>query len=138
MEKKVIIATVVLVAAIFVGGSVFRDRFQDTGSKPVSEQGPASGIIYYYRAECPHCQDTLKFLEDNKIAEKVSFGKKEVWHDQANAEEMSAKAKACGLSKDEVGVPFLSADGKCYVGTPDVEGYFREKAGLPAESGSGN
>jgi len=132
MNKKVIIAITVVIVAVFVGGFMFRNMNGAT----VSDQGTPgsldSGIVFYYGAECPHCKDVEQFLAENKIADKVSFQTKEAWHDQTNATEMSAKAATCGLTEDKVGVPFLFADGKCFVGTPDVEGYFREKAGLPA------
>ncbi|MEI7750309.1 MAG: hypothetical protein WCJ25_04905 [Candidatus Moraniibacteriota bacterium] len=135
MDKKVIIAIAVVIAAVFVGGFIFRN-IAGTTSPDQGVAGSAgtsdSGVVFYYGAECPHCKDVESFIAENKIADKVSFQTKEVWHDQTNATEMSAKATTCGLAADKVGVPFLFADGKCYVGTPDVEGYFREKAGLPA------
>ncbi|TSD02303.1 MAG: Uncharacterized protein Athens071425_51 [Parcubacteria group bacterium Athens0714_25] len=87
-------------------------------------------IIYYYGEECPHCKDVLKFLEENKIAEKVNFQKKEVWNDEANSNEMMEKVSECGLDPKSVGVPFLYAEGKCLIGTPKVEEFFREKAGI--------
>lgn len=136
MDKKAIAAIAVLVVALFVGGLIFQNRSQDVASNS-SGQGAVKPdtsmeIIFYYGAECPHCKDVEKFFEDNKISEKLSFGMKEVWHDQANAEEMTSKAASCGLQEKEIGVPFLFAEGKCYVGTPDVEAYFSDKLGLPA------
>ncbi len=140
MDMKVIVATVILIGAVFVGGFIYRNGSGNISSSPVSfgSVAPevASGIVYFYGAECPHCIDTLKFLEDNKIAEKVPFEKKEVWHNQSNAKELSARAKACGIAEDIVGVPFLYADGKCFVGTPDVEAYFSEKADPPVNEGA--
>lgn len=104
------------------------------GEKIEARENPAvvgnNEIIYYYGAECPHCHDVLKFLDDNKISEKVNFTKKEVWGDKNNASEMMEKVKECGLDESRVGVPFLYAEGKCLIGTPDVEGFFREKAGI--------
>ncbi|KKP70685.1 MAG: hypothetical protein UR69_C0003G0023 [Candidatus Moranbacteria bacterium GW2011_GWE2_35_2-] len=87
-------------------------------------------IIYYYGEECPHCQDVLRFLEENKISEKVEFQKKEVWHNKNNSEEMMKKVGECELNPDTVGVPFLYAEGKCLIGTPKVEGFFKLKAGI--------
>lgn len=99
-----------------------------------SDAGNDSGIVYYYGEECSHCHELSKFLEDNKIAGKVSFVKKEIWHDRKNAREMDGRADRCNIAKKERGVPFIWADGKCFVGGPDAEKFFKERAGM---SGSG-
>lgn len=90
----------------------------------------ASDIIFFYGQECPHCQDVEKFLADNKISDKVKFDSLEVWHNSANQKIMSDKAKECGISEDKLGVPFLYAKGQCFIGTPDVESFFKQEAGL--------
>jgi glutaredoxin len=122
---------IVIVVAALLGGAYFLKTSQgEVVASPDQEAPVVSGIIYYYGEECPHCKDVMKFLEENKIAEKVSFEKKEVWHNTANAREMDAKVKICGLDKKSVGVPFLFADGKCFIGTPDVTGFFKKAAGM--------
>jgi glutaredoxin len=119
---------IVAVVAVLLGGVYFFSvSGKDAGSDAGSE---TSGIVYYYGEECPHCHDVAKFLDENGIAEKVNFEKKEVWHNTANARDMDAKVKICGLEKSRVGVPFLFADGKCFIGTPDVTGFFKDAAGI--------
>jgi glutaredoxin len=130
------------IPAVKKSSSEINSANQDTASEvnSVSENstpeidsavGVASDeIIYYYGAECPHCKDVLKFLEENKIAEKVNFQKKEVWNDEANSNEMMEKVSECALDPKSVGVPFLYAQGKCLIGTPKVEEFFKEKAGI--------
>lgn len=100
------------------------------------EEAASSGITYYYGEGCPHCKVISEFLEANKIAEKVDFTKKEVWANKTNAREMDKRAKACNLAPSETGVPFVydGSDGKCYVGEPDVKGFFSKKAGLETET----
>lgn len=90
----------------------------------------SEGIVYYYGEECSHCKDLAKFFEENKISEKVSFVKKEVWHNTKNSREMNDRAKECGLSKEEEGVPLVWSDEKCFVGGPEAEKFFKEKAGI--------
>lgn len=129
MKKNtaVIVAAVSALVALIALFFVFRGAGspqQDSGS------GDAS-VVLYYGTECPHCKDVEAFIDENGIEGKVSFLRKEVWHDRANAAEMLSRAESCGIGRDQAGVPFLFADGQCYVGTPDVEGYFREKAGIP-------
>ncbi len=127
MGKIIGIAAVI---GLVLGGAYFWNM-QDRGSDSNPSSSSDQGIVYYYGEECPHCKDVAAFLEENKIAEKVRFEKKEVWHNRSNAAEMDGKAKICGLDKESVGVPFLFAEGKCYIGTPEVEGYFKAAAGLP-------
>jgi glutaredoxin len=119
---------IVAVVAVLLGGAYFFMAPQERESS--AEPGSATGIVYYYGEECPHCHDVMKFIEENKIAEKVAFEKKEVWHNTANARDMDAKVKICALDKKQVGVPFLFAEGKCYIGTPDVTGFFKKAAGI--------
>lgn len=127
MSKKNIFLSLLVVVILFVLAFVI---FQEEANAPEKEMGTSAGIIYYYGEECPHCQDVLKFLEENKISEKVEFQKKEVWHNKNNSEEMMKKVEECGLNPDTVGVPFLYAEGKCLIGTPKVEGFFKSKIGI--------
>lgn len=128
MDKKGIIMAVVVVAVVFVGGFAYRNIAQNPSGQPSG--GSSSDVVFYYGEECPHCKEAEKFFDDNKVGEKVPFVKKETWHNAANATELKSRANTCGIPEKEVGVPFLFAEGKCYVGTPDVEKYFREKAGI--------
>ncbi|HWQ60214.1 MAG TPA: hypothetical protein VN420_03630 [Candidatus Fimivivens sp.] len=127
MDKKAILA--VTIAVVFVSGFAFWNSKRDQSGVMPGVDAP-SGVVFYYGTECSHCKDVEAFLDEGKIADKVNFVRKEVWHDRTNAAEMVAAAKKCGLAEDTIGVPFLFADGKCFVGTPDVEGYFRTAAGL--------
>lgn len=97
---------------------------------PDDSGDPNSPIVYYYGKECPHCKDLEKFLEDNRIAEKVSYAKKEVWHNTKNSREMQSRADECKIEKLGMGVPFVWAEGECFVGGPDAEKFFKEKAGI--------
>lgn len=86
--------------------------------------------ILYYGDTCPHCKEVEEWLKTNKVADKVKFSQKEVWNNRQNAAELAEVAKSCGLDVSSIGVPFLYAENKCLVGTPDIEKYFSEKAGL--------
>ncbi len=126
-------AKIFLIAAAVVGivGFVAWGIFSNSAVSSADDSGdPNSPIVYYYGRECPHCADLEKFLEENHIAEKVSFAKKEVWHNQRNSSEMRARAEVCKLNPSDLGVPFVWAEGKCFVGGPDAEKFFKEKAGI--------
>jgi glutaredoxin len=98
-------------------------------SEEVPMQAP-EGVVFYYGDECPHCHDVIDFFEENDVASVVDFDQKETWHDEENAAELVERAEICGYAKNQIGVPFLYADGECYIGTPDVIGYFSEQAGI--------
>lgn len=137
MDKKGIIIAAVLVALVFVGGFGLRNSAWNPAQRSASD-GSVSDIVFYYGEECPHCKEVEKFFVENKVEEKVKFLKKETWHNAANANELKSRAKTCGIPEKEMGVPLLFAEGKCYVGSPDVEKYFREKMSLSQSDGSGN
>jgi glutaredoxin len=136
MSNKRIYAATVVAIFLIVGAIVWGVKQPQKANAPAvtqenaSQQNQSGEIIYFYGEECPHCKDVAKFLEDNKIADKVNFSKKEVWHDTANAAEMEKKAQECNIQKEGMGVPFVYAKGKCYVGTPQVEAFFSQEAGI--------
>ena len=118
----------VVALLLLIGGLIYWG-LNDSGSVELTPDDNASAV-YYYGEECPHCKDVAKFLEENKIAEKIDFVKKEVWHNSKNKKEMDARAKICGIEPGGMGVPFVFSNGKCYVGTPDVIGFFKKMAGI--------
>ena len=86
--------------------------------------------ILYYGETCPHCKDVEEWLVQNKVEEKIAIVKKEVWNNRQNASELSKVAESCGLDVNSIGVPFLYAEDKCMVGTPEITGYFSSKLSL--------
>lgn len=86
--------------------------------------------IFFYGNTCPHCADVEKWMKENKVEEKVNIVKKEVYENKQNAKELESAATICKLPTDSIGVPFLYAEGKCYVGSPDVIGYLSEKISI--------
>jgi len=141
MESKKIYASMIAVFFLMVGVVFWGINQPEKANAPVIDPGSVEGesttkenatdeIIYYYGETCPHCIDLNKFLEENKIAEKVNFSKKEVWGNKANAAEMEKKAAECDIERSGMGVPFVYARGKCYVGTPQAEALFKQEAGL--------
>jgi len=126
MTKKIIgamLAVVVLGVALWVWSS--SEKAKNATMTPIS-----SDIIFFYGQECSHCQDVEEFITDNNIDEKVNFDSLEVWHNNANAEILTQKARECGLAQEEIGVPLISAKGECFVGTPAVETFLKKEAGI--------
>ncbi|KKR21672.1 MAG: hypothetical protein UT50_C0005G0006 [Candidatus Moranbacteria bacterium GW2011_GWA2_39_41] len=123
MTKKLIGG--IILFAVLVTGLWFWSSRED--AKKALETPVTTDIVLFFGAECPHCKDVDKFVVDNQIAEKVKFDSLEVWHNDANAKVLIQKSKECGIDENKVGVPFLFARGKCFVGTPEVEGFFKQE-----------
>jgi len=123
MTKKLvggIVLFIALVAGLYFWSS--KDEAKNATETPIT-----ADTIFFFGAECPHCKDVEKFVADNGIAEKVKFDSLEVWHNDANAKVLVKKAQECGV---EAFVPFLFSKGKCFVGTPDVENFFKQEASI--------
>lgn len=83
--------------------------------------------IFYYGNTCPHCEDVEEWMRNNDIEAKITIVKKEVYDNYQNSQELTQVAKKCGMPTDSIGVPFLYAEEKCLVGTPDIISYLEEK-----------
>jgi hypothetical protein len=89
-----------------------------------------NSLVLYYGLTCPHCKEVEEWLKKNKVEEKIKIEKKEVWYNKENAAELQEVAKFCSLDPTSIGVPFLWTDGKCYIGTPDVEKVLQDKSNI--------
>lgn len=125
-EKKTVV--ILLGTLVAIAGLVYWGLQEE--EQPADDP---NATVYYYGEGCPHCKVINEFLSANNIAEKVSFEKKEVWGNKTNASEMNRRAKTCDIKPEGMGVPFVYAEGKCFIGEPDVKKFFSEKANLSAE-----
>ncbi len=121
--KQAIITAIVIVSiigllSIVVIGS--RNKKETTVNSPV----------FFYGNTCPHCKDVEVWMKENKVEEKIKIVKKEVYENQQNSLELVEAARKCGLSTNSIGVPFLYAEDKCMVGTPDIISYLSSEAGI--------
>jgi len=132
MDKKIVFTTIIVSLIVVIFGYIIVNSFakknNSSSNSSASFNLPAKDkIIFYYGITCPHCKDVEEWMEKNKIEEKIKIEKKEVYQDQKNSAELNLVAKSCGLDSTSIGVPFLWADGKCYMGTPEVERVLEEK-----------
>ena len=128
MKKQTLITGILIVTIVgLLSVVVFGSKNKNTITKQ-DMQGAVP--IFFYGNTCPHCAEVETWMTENKIEDKISIVKKEVYDNQQNATEMTKAAQDCGLPTGSIGVPFLYAEGKCLVGTPDVIGYLSEKAGI--------
>jgi glutaredoxin len=125
MNKRFLILTI-LFAAVVVS-AVLALIGNHNGRLFSGRTGSEKSMILFYREGCSHCARVEEYLSANNIKDKVSFKEKEVYYNRANAEELAAKAKVCGLPADSIGVPFLWDNGKCYLGDRDIIDFFEKK-----------
>jgi glutaredoxin len=118
MKKYSILAAIISFSIILAACSS-----QNTAGNPAS----ASKAILFYGETCPHCVKVEKFIEDNKIAEKIQFDRLETFKNKDNSALMLEKASACGLDQGQIGVPFYWDSGKCVVGDSNIEEYLKTK-----------
>lgn len=63
-------------------------------------------IVMYYGSNCPHCHAMTPLIDKLEKEAKIKILKKEVWHNEKNADEMRKHQKVimkcCG---GELGVP---------------------------------
>jgi len=85
-------------------------------------------LTLFYGNTCPHCADLEKWMQENKIEEKIKIIKKEIYDNQQNAQELTQAAKKCGLATNSIGVPFLFAEGRCLIGTSNIISFLSQKA----------
>jgi glutaredoxin len=124
MTKKYLPSLLFLVFSMVLVGCSFG------GASPKNEAKPAednSAIILFYGTECPHCQEVERYLNENKISEKVQFSQREIFHDQANSALLVEKAKSCNVNLDNLGVPFLWSEGQCIMGQQEIIQFFQNK-----------
>jgi len=89
-------------------------------------------LILFYKDGCPACAAVEDFLKQNDIESKVEFSKLEVYYNKSNANLLLEKAKICGISEENLGVPFLwdKDSSKCLIGVEEITNFFKEKAGI--------
>lgn len=126
-KNMFVVLAMVTVAIIgfVVWGVMDSSRAPESGAV-VSNVDP-NEVIYFYGDTCPHCHDVKDFFDEKGVRDQVTFAEKEVWRNSENAKEMEARAKFCQLDVRKTGVPFLFAEGQCYIGSPDVIGWFEKK-----------
>ncbi|NCT54764.1 hypothetical protein GW758_02265 [Candidatus Falkowbacteria bacterium] len=121
MNKKtftpaIIFLALAVVAIIFVAKS-------ETGIK-TTDKTAKSDIVLFYGDGCSYCKVVETYLETENVESKISFDKREVYNNQANATLMTAKAKSCGLNTNSIGVPFLWDGENCLIGDRDIIAFF--------------
>lgn len=120
------IVLVLLPVVLVVGLGVW--AFGSGWFNNVAELPTEGEIVLYWGTTCPHCKVLKEWMAEKKISEKVNVILKEVYEDRNNQKQLMAVAKKCGIVANQVGVPLLYAEGKCMVGTDQIEPFLEGAA----------
>jgi len=123
MRQKVLTGIVLL---LIVGLLITIVKKSKPGQTDTVVNKPSSQKIniLYYGSTCPHCHETIEWMEKNQVEKKVSIVRKEVYANKQNSRELLMRAKSCGLDTSRIGVPFMyTIGGKCLIGTPNIKAY---------------
>jgi glutaredoxin len=138
MNKKITtlfvgLAIVYLLSSVVLGSREKKSSgggdFETDIKENVAEE-PENAEIFYWGTTCPHCHDTIDWMDENGVDEKLTVIRKEIYGNRSNSLELVQKAKECGIDERGIFVPFLyTSEGKCLIGTPEIVGYLEEKMG---------
>jgi glutaredoxin len=109
-----------LMALVVVGSQEKEKQLAESTVAELQQGMP----IFYYGTTCPYCDQVKEWFEENDVVSKVPFESKEVYDNRANSAELNKVAASCGIPSNQIGVPFLYAEGKCLIGKPDIITYF--------------
>lgn len=100
---------------------------------PKSATIDTTGNTLYFSSMCTECQALDQFLTEHHVSDKLTIIHKEIAVPE-HLVSLKAAVAHCQLdSTSGIGVPFLFAEGQCYVGAPAVTEYVRQKLGIVAE-----
>jgi glutaredoxin-related protein len=129
MNKKLFILTILFILALILSSLILwknKEISQNLGreEKPNSK----NQIILFYGDGCPACAIVEDYIEKNNVKEKIEFEQKEVYYNKKNADELTEKAKTCGISAKSIEIPFLWDESGCLVGSQNIINFFKQKA----------
>lgn len=113
--KKSIKLTILVIALLFIGSL----------TALLIKKQPAQ--ILFYSDTCSHCKIVAQYIEENNVKSYLVFDELEISTNPANSQLLIRKAKNCGLSTDNLGVPFFFDGTACFVGDQEIIKYFESK-----------
>lgn len=120
-----------MIATIFIGSSnKHKDRVDFNSANAVEQTNQTSSEIVteenilYWGTTCPYCHDVTNWIKENDTTGQLKIALKEVYENQQNSAELTARAKGCGIDERAIGVPFMyTVEGSCLIGMPNITEY---------------
>ncbi|MDD5639654.1 MAG: hypothetical protein PHR47_02510 [Candidatus Pacebacteria bacterium] len=127
-KKKniIIVLSILIIIGLIVFGIYFWKTKKESEKITVEKKNE---IVLYYGDGCDCCENLMRYIEENKVSEKISFESKEIYNSKTNTDELVNRAEFCNIGYDELSVPLLFDGKKCYEGFDDIINFFKEKTG---------
>lgn len=142
MNKKFLI--IILITIVLIGLGLFAANtagvFKNQNIQPENTQisdpnlseselpGENLEIILFYSNGCAHCQILEQWIDENSIADKISFEAREIYSSEETFNLIFEKAEICSLDTSKgVSVPFLWTGTDCIIGDEPIEEFFQNK-----------
>lgn len=126
MNKKIATLSLLSIIVFLLGIVIWGSSNKQNSQENVNLSSPETPVFFYSRT-CPHCHEVEEWMKTNKLEEKIKIIKKEVYNNRAHALELEKIAQKCGILKNDLGIPFLYAEEKCFIGTSEITNYFSQK-----------
>lgn len=98
------------------------DKGQEQGQAGENSGEIKDDQVYLFVGEgCPHCENVEKFIEENKIADKVKITTLEVFVNKGNQKLYLEAYKKCGKDTKQISVPVMFYQGECIEGDKGIE-----------------
>jgi hypothetical protein len=118
MKKLIFILVAIVVVAV-----VFKIFINPVPVKTGVDASQAD-LIFFWGQGCPHCENVMKYINDNKAETKVKISYKEVYNDKTNQQLLTDTVKNCPEidTSQGIGVPlgFVRASQKCLYGDQPI------------------
>lgn len=129
MSKTLVTLFIIITIGLLIGIVVLDGAKSKENLISIDEILNSSDPTYFYETTCPNCVVVSEFMTQTNIEEKLTIRKIEI-STPANSKKLVAVAQKCNIPTTSLGVPFLYAEGKCFIGRDEVIGYLAEKAGI--------
>ncbi len=112
MKSNIIITTILFLLVLAFTFFYFSPNKAEDSS--INNEQSSQEFIYFYGDGCPACPSVTNYIDQNRIQDKISLAKKEIYNNQNNAQLLREKAEICNL--DHIAVPFLWNGEDCFIG----------------------
>ena len=112
-----VIGAIVMVMSFFImtGGNV--------ASAAAAQQATKVEAIYFWGAECPHCQNLKPWLNEFEKEHKDTFktSRYEFWHNENNAQFFMNTMQMYRIPENQAGAPAMVINNKVLIGTKEIK-----------------
>lgn len=83
-----------------------------------------AGKFYFSSTTCAHCATVSQYVTEHDVKNKLYYIERDIGPDPYNTALLKAIGERCGISQNDLAVPFFWDGSACYVGDGEVIAYF--------------